>query len=53
MQHQKPVWVTSIEKDEPNIRLFVLALVQLASELDDKSAAPDQASWSDAEEEAE
>jgi hypothetical protein len=52
VQHQKPVRVTGIQKDEPNIGLFVLGLIQLARELDEGSDGSDEASWPDTEEEA-
>jgi hypothetical protein len=40
MPRQPRVRVTSIEKSEPNIRLYVLALIELARELEHGASSP-------------
>jgi hypothetical protein len=51
MQHQPGVRITGIKKAEPNIRLFVLALIELARELESGSNRPVEMACLDADEE--
>jgi hypothetical protein len=53
MQHQPGVRITGIEKPEPNIRLFVLALVELARELESGSNSSVEVACPEADQEDE